>query len=104
MAGQAVTRQDLDYAVSQAIIDLRQACRKVDSINKFLSFHPSNAVGGDLLTNPLPTASDPTGAVGGFGYTEDEAYLIRIIFEQLNGVRETALPILETGRKLTGLN
>lgn len=94
MAGLEVSRSNLDQKVAEAIIAVRRSFRQVDRVNGFLSNNPSNAVDGDLLTK------DP--AEGGFGYTADEAYLIRVTFEQL-----TALDVegpLELGRKLTGLD
>jgi len=47
---------------------------------------------GDLTVSP-----------GRFGYTEDEAYLIRTTFEQLAAMRPAIEPILDTARGLTGL-
>lgn len=105
MAGANVTRNDLDYAISQAVIDIRQAFRKVDSIATFLNNHPANDNPDlDLLKAPLPNAGTPDATGTGFGYTDDEAYLIRIVFEQLSALRTNALPTLDLGRKLTGLN
>lgn len=104
MAGANVTRNDLDYAASQALVDLRQAFRKVDAIQTFLVNHPSDAAEGDLLKAPQSGAGDPTSAPSGFGYTDDEAYLIRRVFQDLYDLKQQAAPIQEMGRKLTGLN
>lgn len=103
MAGREVTRQLLDMKAAEAIVAVRHAFEKVETVKEFLSTVPSDAPGGDPLTLPTnPTdALDSDSAAGKFGYTADEAYLIRYLFESLMQFDIKAL--LKDGRKLTGL-
>ena len=93
MAGLKVTRELLDMRSAEAILAVREAVAKIETINAFLATVPSGGEGGDPLTDPE----------GAFKYNEDEAYLMRYLFEQLHTVRPQVDPILEAGRKLTGL-
>ncbi len=93
MAGQSVTRSDLDFAASTAIVSLREAMDQVKTIDFFLSTQKADAPGGDPLTKSQ--------AEGGFGYTEDEAYLLRVLFGALSSGDLTNL--YQNGRLLTGL-
>lgn len=93
MAGNLVGRSDLDWRISRAVIALRDDFESVGIIKGFLDQYPSNAVGGDVLTK---TVKD-----NGFGYTVDEAYLIRLVFDQFSAL--ALAPVLEQARKLTGL-
>lgn len=93
MAGVTVSRNDLDWKASRTVLAIREAFENSEVIYNFLAQYPSNAEGGDHLTKPLDQ--------GGFGYTDDEAYLIRLVFEQLHAL--DIEPILEQGSKLTGL-
>lgn len=104
MAGRAVTREGLDWASADAVIAVRDAFRKVRTVKAFLDQVPSNAPGGDPLTKDVTPSDpmDPTTASGKFGYTDDEAYLIRVVFDQLTALE--VQPILDTARKLTGLD
>lgn len=104
VAGRTVTRAELDAKAADAVIAVRKAFVLVENVKSFLDNTPQNAEGGDPLTlSTTPTdPMDPTTAPGVFGYTDDEAYLMRIVFDQLS-----ALPVqdtLHTARKLTGLD
>lgn len=93
MAGLEVTRSQLDMKSAEAIIALRDAVAQAETIQAFLSTIPVAQDGTDPLVVPE--------LEGGFGYTADEAYLIRFLFQSI-----TDLPIdnlREQGRKLTGL-
>lgn len=94
MAGLQVTKDLLDLKSAQAVLAVREAFDQVETIFEYLATVPANAEGGDPLTLPLDQG-------GKFGYTADEAYLIRFVFESLHGL--AVQPILDTGRKLTGL-
>lgn len=93
MAGQSVTRSDLDFAASTAIVSLREAMGRVKTVSFFLSTQRSDAPGGDPMTKSQ--------SEGGFGYTEDEAYLLRVLFGSLSSGDLTNLD--QQGRLLTGL-
>jgi hypothetical protein len=88
MAGFAVNRGNLDMKTAQTIVDVREAFRNVRTVQAAHSNLPD--VDG---VDPLTT--------GEFDYTPDEAYLIRLVFGDLNAL--AVQPILDTGRKLTGL-
>lgn len=102
MAGQEVTRNDLDYRMSQTVVAARNVIRELDTINMFLERMPVAADGIDPLTLPFAPA-EAGGIPGKFGYTEEEAYLIRSTFQQLAGMKPALDPILTTARALTGL-
>lgn len=93
MAGLTVTRDLLDHRAAQAVIDIRNAFEKAQTVFDYLATVPSTP-DGDPLTKPV--------SEGGFGYTADEAYLIRVVFERLSALEVE--PILVDGRKLTGLD
>lgn len=94
MAGLTVTRTDLDSKAVNTILALREALSESTLIFKWLADHPSNAASGDILTKPEED--------GGFGYNADEAYLLRVLFEGINNLNTP--PLLDMGRKLTGLS
>lgn len=54
-----------------------------------------------LAQNPGSGATDPL--VVNFNYNEDEAYLIRLVFEHFEATRAAEEEMLNTARKLTGL-
>lgn len=102
MAGQEVTRNDLDYKMSQTLVAARNVLREIETINAFLERTPADANGVDPLTLPFTPVEE--GAVPGrFGYTEAEAYVIRSTFQQLAGMKSALDPILTPARALTGL-
>lgn len=94
MAGFTVSRELLDMKAGEAVLHIREAFENADIVNSFLKQNPSNGPDGDLLTKPVED--------GGFGYTADEAYLIRVVFEGFDALNVE--PILEMGSKLTGLS
>lgn len=89
MAGMNVSKDAVDVRSSEAILDLRSAFRKVETLAKWLA-NQTDAGAGDPLIATL-------------GYTEDEAYLIRSTFEQLETMRTSNTALWDTARKLTGL-
>jgi hypothetical protein len=95
MAGQEVTRNDLDYKVAQTLVAARVVIKDLETIEAFLERTP-DVDGVDPLTLPIADG-------GRFGYNVDEAYLIRNTFGQLAGVKAAVNPILDTARALTGL-
>jgi len=104
MAGREVTRVELDARMSDSLVSLRNAVTKLENINEFLATIPV-VEGTDPLTvsTDLPDPMDPNSAVGRFGYTEDEAQLIRSVFGSLLALRTQLAPVLKQSRKLTGL-
>jgi hypothetical protein len=98
MAGNAVNKGILDQKAANAIINLRNSLDEVDTVFEFLRTIPNTPLVEGVtehteLTEPL--MAEP------FGYTADEAYLIRYLFENLHGLPVQGL--MEAGRKLTGL-
>lgn len=96
MAGQEVTRNDLDYKMAQTVVAARSVVRDLETIEAFFERTPIGADGVDPLIVPVQDG-------GRFGYNEDEAYLIRNTFQQLAQVKPVIGPILDTARGLTGL-
>lgn len=84
MAGLQVTRSVLDTKSAEAVLAVREAFDKVAAIAAYLS----NVQDETLTGIPL-------------GYDADEVYLLRTTFEQLDALQ--VQPILDTARKLTGL-
>jgi hypothetical protein len=94
MAGLTVTRDNFDSKISDAMLSFRRAIRECQKIDAFLSNNPATAdPADDLLKKPR--------AEGGFEYTDDEAYLVRFLFQKIRELDTE--PILNDGRKLTGL-
>jgi hypothetical protein len=96
MAGQEVARPDLDYRMSQTLVSARNVVRDLETIAAFLERAKPDANGVDLLVLPVDEG-------GKFGYTEDEATLIRSTFQQLEAAKSSIEPILDKARGLTGL-
>jgi hypothetical protein len=105
MAGREVTRIELDQRMSQSLVSLRSAVSQLENINEFLATIPVGADGTDPLTisTDLPDPMDPNSAIGRFGYTEEEAQLIRQVFGALLALRTQLAPVLKQSRRLTGL-
>lgn len=105
MAGREVSRLELDTTMSDNLIAARNAIDGLVAINAFLKRNPVGEDGVDPLTLPTtPTDTmDATTAPGKFGYTEEEAALIRQIFGQLDQLKPAIDPIFEEARALTGL-
>lgn len=95
MAGQEVTRNDLDYKMASTLVAARNVIGDLETINSFLLRTPE-VDGVDSLT-----VAPADG--GKFGYSADEAYLIRHTFQQLESIKPTVGPLLDAARALTGL-
>lgn len=106
MAGFDVSRGLLDQRSAEAVLAVRGAFDIVEAITAFLATVPADAPGGDKLTRPQVPPVDENGqptAEPGFGYTADEAYLIRVTFEALHAARQSIAGTLDAARQLTGL-
>lgn len=92
MAGSNVDRPLLDAKMAEAVISIRRAFRQVETIQAWLVNHPvpDNGAGVDPLT-------------GEFGYDADEAYLIRLVFGDLDYAGNNLTSTMKNARKLTGL-
>lgn len=93
MAGFSVDRPTLDSNIGNAIVGLRNAFDKVVHINQF------------LVNNPVPAAPgvDPLTAAP-YSYTADEAYAIRLVFQNLaTDYTTTQANNFTTASKFTGL-
>lgn len=88
MAGFAVTRDQLDPAAAEAVLAVRTAFDRVEVVANWLG--DSSSASGDILEVE-------------FGYSREEAYLLRLVFEQLNAARLAAADTMVIARKLTGL-
>lgn len=85
-----VNRSQLDQAAGEAVIAVRSSFERVGILAAWLT------------DNPAPTAqTDPL--VVEHGYTEDEAYLMRRVFQELDVASEGIEATMEIARKLTGL-
>lgn len=88
--GIEVTKQMLDGKVAQAVIAVRSALEKAEAIQAWLANHP-------VVDNVDPLTQDP------YGYTEDEAYAMRLYFGTVDTIRTGNANISDIGRKMTGL-
>jgi hypothetical protein len=86
--GYNVDKGTLDMKAASTVLQLRQAFDNVEAISAWLINHPNDG------TDPL---------ISDFGYTADEAYVLRSFFETMESVRTTNASTFETGRKMTGL-
>jgi len=93
MPGYDVTRPQLDQEVGSNIVALRSSLDKSRTIKDWLDLHPSDAAEGDLLTMPVED--------GGFGYSPDDAYALRLLYEGIVNLDTEGLS--ELGKKFTGL-
>jgi 4-hydroxy-3-methylbut-2-en-1-yl diphosphate synthase IspG/GcpE len=87
--GLEVTKQVLDVKAAQAVLKLRAAFEDTEDIAKWLSNHP-------VVEGVDPLISD-------FGYTTDEAYILRFYFESFDAIRINNGNVIDVGRKITGL-
>ena len=87
--GLNVDKPTLDMNAAQAVIELRSALNKHEAIAAWLANHP--VIDG---TDPL---------IAEFGYTTDEAYILRMYFEGVDAIRVANPNLISTGRKMTGL-
>lgn len=89
MVGIETSKSTIDIRTAEAIQATRSAFDKIENVAKFLS------------NNPVTNGVDPL--VATYGYNEDEAYLIRFVFESFYALRANNQSIFDTARKLTGL-
>lgn len=87
--GYNVDKGTLDMKLADAVMSVRSALAKVESIAAWLANHPSDG------TDPL--TQEP------FNYTTDEAYVIRVYFESVEALRVGNPSLSGLGRKMTGL-
>ncbi|QBZ73581.1 hypothetical protein SEA_ROSAASANTEWAA_17 [Streptomyces phage RosaAsantewaa] len=87
--GLEVTKTVLDGKAAQAVLEMRSALDKTESIAKWLANHP------------VVDTVDPL--IAEFGYTNDEAYVLRFYFESVDNIRINNANLIDTGRKMTGL-
>lgn len=90
MAGIIVNRNVLDQKLGEVAGDIRSAFDKVEAIQLWLADHSGSGASDPLVTE--------------FSYTEDEAYLIRLLFGDLNNLRTSNANTLALTHKLTGLD
>ena len=90
MAGADVQKYTVDSKASDAVLSLRSAFAKVEIMAKWLENQPNDPTNGDSLVTV-------------FGFTADDAYLIRSVFQQLETIRTTNASLFDNARKLTGL-
>lgn len=89
MAGIEVTKSVIDTRVAEAVLALRLAFDKIENVAKFLANNPNGE------TDPL---------ISVYGYSADDAYLIRLVFESFESTRVNNATMFDTSRKLTGLD
>ena len=83
---------------------IRDSAQRINVIANFLKALPATEAGDPLTTSTSPTDSmDPTSAQGVFGYTDEEAILIRSVFTDLQALNAALAPILAKASRLTGL-
>lgn len=88
--GYDVSKYILDTRAGQAVIQLREAFENVEAVVAYLGNHPR-------------PADQPDPLIALHGYTEAEAYTLRVVFEDL-GAKKTALqPTFDIARQITGL-
>ena len=90
MAGSKVTRKIMDDKSSEAILTLRIGFDRTENVAKWLANNPDAGQGDPLVTD--------------LEYTVDEAYLIRLVFQNLEALRTANEANFELARKLTGLD
>lgn len=88
--GLEVGKGTLDNKAAEAVLKLREALDKAETIASWLGNHPVvNAV------DPLTSEE--------FGYNADEAYALRYFFESVAAIRAANESVMAAGRKMTGL-
>lgn len=88
--GLEVTKAVLDMKIADAVMSVRSALDKVETIASWLVNHPT-------VDSVDPLTLEP------FGYTADEAYAVRLYFESVEGIRTSNPNLSAVGRKMTGL-
>jgi hypothetical protein len=89
--GREVNKSILDTRVAEAVLALREAMERSESIAKWLA------------NNPVREGVDPLTLVP-FMYSVDEAYLVRRYFEEVEALRVANQTLADLGRKMTGLD
>lgn len=84
-----VNRSQLDQSAGEAVIAVRSSFERVGILAAWLADNPGSGAADPLVVD--------------HGYTEDEAYLMRVVFEQLDVASEGIEATMEIARKLTGL-
>lgn len=88
-AGFKVSRDLLDARAGEVARDLQRVLTRAEQIHLW------------LIDQPVVDGADPL--VSEFGYTEDEAYLLRSTFTDLTGLASAEDSVLVRTRKLSGL-
>lgn len=92
MAGIPVNRTTLDSRIGTTIIALRDAFEQADHINQFLV---NNPVTGTPAVDPLCSV---------YNYTADEAYAIRLVFQNFAADYTAQASNFQTASQMTGLD
>lgn len=87
--GIEVSKAVLDSKAARAVLDMRSAMERTESIAKWLANHP-------VVETVDPLIAD-------FGYSSDEAYALRYYFESFDAIRTANTTLIDIGRKMTGL-
>lgn len=104
MAGREVSRNELDNTMANNLVAARNAIAGLETVNAFLALHPVGADGSDPLTQqPEGDLGPMNSSVGKFGYTPEEAALIRDVFGKLAQLKPAIDPVFEQAQALTGL-
>ena len=90
MLGYQVDQNVLNDRCARTVIALRDAFNSVDTINAWLTNNP-------VVDSVDPLTADP------FDYTADEAYAVRLFFQNMDTVRTANAANFDIGRKMTGL-
>jgi hypothetical protein len=88
--GYDVNKGTLDMRAAQTVLMLRQSFDYVEAVSTWLANHP-------VVNGVDPITQDP------FGYTPDEAYVLRSFFETMESFHVANESIFEMGRKISGL-
>jgi hypothetical protein len=89
MAGYTVDRVTMDQAMGQTMVMLRNAFEQVSHINQY------------LVNNPPVNNVDPI--MTEWNYTADEAYAIRLVFQNFAADYTAQAANFQIASKLTGL-
>lgn len=88
--GYEVNKGTLDAKCAEAVISVRAALVKVETVAAWLANHP-------VVESVDPLTAEP------FNYSTDEAYAMRLYFESVDSIRSTNTNLTDIGRKMTGL-
>lgn len=87
-----------DYNTNQALINSK-AAQAVHSLRT--GFEMVNTYAAWLANQPVVNGADPLETI--YGFSADEAYVLRTFFETMSQVSTTSQPAFELGQKITGL-